>query len=123
MSGYGQLVAGPALSLCDPSSLKELKVAHQNYQNKVKNAELVQYIGIFNNQLTSGYIKKGVTPNYSCRQDGVIYDIEAYKFSLQNKNSPFNPLAKIYIFFPNVRSAMFMIRFINPMRVKTLYVL
>ena len=87
MSGYGQLVAGPALSLCDPSSLKELKVAHQNYQNKVKNAELVQYIGIFNNQLTSGYIKKGVTPNYSCRQDGVIYDIEAYKFSLQNKTN------------------------------------
>jgi len=85
MSGYGQQVAGPALSLCDPSALAELKVAHQNYQNKVKNAELVQYIGILNNQLTSGYIKNGITPNYSCRQDGVIYDIDAYKYSLKNK--------------------------------------
>lgn len=94
MSGYGAQYGGPALAQCDPNALRELKLAHQNYNEKVQNSELIQYIGIFNDQLTSGYIKNGVTPNFSCRQDGVLYDIEAYKYSQKLKVNEENKAEK-----------------------------
>jgi hypothetical protein len=65
--------------LCKKKALQNFKKSRKAYNEKLQNAQLVQYITIANKRLASNLIPQINLPKYACRIDGVFYNPQAYK--------------------------------------------
>ena len=72
--------------LCKDDSWKSFNNALNAFEEKVTNAQLVQYITVVNNILTGYYLPLDQVPSGACNQDGVFYNPQAY-----GKTLPLSP--------------------------------